>query len=332
MLCSQHRLNITRSETVSDLRQRSDERLARAQGAVTEGWRGYPQAATAQEDIERTNAHYDLPPEFFLTLTGGRWNCYSCNLWDGATTETESQERKLDFLAELMQLRPGQRVLDVGCGWGGPLVYLAKRYAVRGVGLMLSAPQLTYAQERARSERVDVDFRVCHWRDFEDGEPFDAVYTDEVIVHFQDQLGYFQKVRTLLRERGVMLSKEAHFASGRYFRPTAAGVVVSDIFEESGSYGLLHDELALVDRAGFALERTVSIPIRNYRKTLEAWQANLTRSRDRLEDLVGPEQYRRYLRYLRIGSRIVAGPWMTLDVVLARAPANGAANRCLSSS
>jgi cyclopropane-fatty-acyl-phospholipid synthase len=304
---------------VSDPNKRINNPLARAESAVTEGWRGYPRAATGQEDVERTNAHYDLPPEFFLTLTGGRWNCYSCNFWDGATTETESQEQKLDLLAALMELRPGQRVLDVGCGWGGPLVYLAKRYAVRGVGLMLSKPQLTYARERAQSEGVDVEFRVCHWRDFEDGETFDAVYTDEVIVHFQDLLGYFEKVRSLLRERGVMLNKEAHFASRRYFRPTAAGVVVSDIFEESGSYGLLHEELALVDQAGFALERAVSIPIRNYKKTLEAWQENLRRSRDRLEELVGAQQYRRYLRYLRMGSRIVAGPWMTLDVVLARA-------------
>jgi cyclopropane-fatty-acyl-phospholipid synthase len=304
---------------MSDLQARAKDQPPRAESTAEVSWRGYPQPATVEEDTERTNAHYDLPPEFFLKLTGGHWNCYSCNLWDGAATETESQERKLDLLADLMELRPGQRVLDVGCGWGGPLVYLAKRYGVRGVGLMLSTPQLTYAQQRARSERVDVDFRVCHWRDFEDGEPFDAVYTDEVIVHFQDLLAYFKRVRRFLGERGAMLNKEAHFASRRFFRPTAAGLVVSDIFEESGSYGLLHDELALVDQAGFALERTVSIPIRNYKKTLEAWQANLTRSRGRLEELVGPQQYRRYLRYLRVGSRIVAGPWMTLDVVLARA-------------
>lgn len=319
MLWSPDRLKGTRRGTVSDPQEPASGHPALVEGAVIEGWSGYPRAATAQEDVERTNAHYDLPPEFFLTLTGGRWNCYSSNLWDGATTETESQERKLDILAELMQLRPGQRVLDVGCGWGGSLVYLAGRYGVRGVGLMLSTPQLMYAQERARSEGVDVEFKVCHWRDFEDSEAFDAVYTDEVIVHFRDMLGYFQKVRSLLRQRGVMLNKEAHFASRRYFRPTAAGLVVSDIFEESGSYGLLHDELALVDQAGFALERTVPIPLRNYAKTLAAWQENLRRSRDRLEELVGPEQYRRYQRYLRMGSRITAGPWMTLDVVLSRA-------------
>lgn len=311
---------------MSDTETRADERPMPAEDAASKGWRGYPQAATAQEDVERTNAHYDLPPEFFLTLTGGKWNCYSSNLWDGSATETEAQERKLDLLADLMELRPGQRVLDVGCGWGGPLVYLAKRYGVRGVGLMLSAPQLDYAQERARREDADVEFRICHWQDFDDGEAFDAVYTDEVIVHFRDKLGYFRKVRSILRERGVMLNKEGHFASSQYYRPTAAGAAVSDIFVESGSYGLLHDELALVDQMGFALERTVPIPVRNYKKTLDTWAANLRRSRDRLEELVSPEQYRRYLRYLRLASRIAGGPWMTVDVVLARKLADGAAN------
>jgi cyclopropane-fatty-acyl-phospholipid synthase len=285
--------------------------------AGAEGWSGYQRASTADEDVERTNSHYDLPPEFFLTLTGGRWNCYSCNLWEGAATETESQERKLDLLADLMGLRPGQRVLDVGCGWGGPLVYLAKRYGVHGVGLMLSSPQLECAEERARREGVDVDFRVCHWHDLEDAEGFDAVYTDEVIVHFQDQLGFFRKVRRLLRGSGVMLNKEAHFAHERFFRPTAAGAVVSDIFGESGSYGLLGDELSAADSAGFAVERVVSIPIENYSKTLEAWQANLRRSRRRLERLVGADQYRRYMRYLRVGRRITSGPWMTVDIVVA---------------
>ena len=134
--------------------RRTNDPSVRTDGAVREGWGGYPRAATAQEDVERTNAHYDLPPEFFLTLTGGRWNCYSCNLWDGATTETESQERKLDLLAELMELRPGQRVLDVGSGWGGSLVYLAKRYDVRGVGLMLSTPQLAAPAERKNTSQL----------------------------------------------------------------------------------------------------------------------------------------------------------------------------------
>src|SRR5687768_8297014 len=94
------------------------------------------QARTVDEDRERTNGHYEQPVEFFLTMTGGEWNVYSANLWDAhISSVTESQEAKLDLLAEAMQLKPGQRIMDVGCGWGGPLVYLCKKYGVSGVGL-----------------------------------------------------------------------------------------------------------------------------------------------------------------------------------------------------
>jgi cyclopropane fatty-acyl-phospholipid synthase-like methyltransferase len=96
---------------------------------------------SVEEDRVRTNVHYEQPPEFFYLITGGEWNCYSCNLWDGATTDTESQEAKLDQTAALAGLERGMRILDVGCGWAGPLAYLCQRYGVSGVGLTLSPSQ-----------------------------------------------------------------------------------------------------------------------------------------------------------------------------------------------
>ena len=107
------------------------------------------QPLTVEEDIERTNVHYEQPAEFFLTLTGGEWNTYSCGIWaDADTTLTESQEAKLDMIASLLQLRPGMRLLEVGAGWGGPLTYLTTRYGVEGVGLTISPIQLEAARER----------------------------------------------------------------------------------------------------------------------------------------------------------------------------------------
>jgi cyclopropane-fatty-acyl-phospholipid synthase len=291
-------------------------------------WQGYTSAYAVEEDFERTNTHYDLPAEFFVALTGGRWNCYSCNLWDGATTETESQERKLDLLAELMDLRPGQRVLDVGSGWGGPLVYLTKRYGVRGVGISLSPTQLAYAKERAERERVPVDFRVCHWRDFEDGEPFDAVYTDEVVCHFKHLAGYFDKVKRLLKPGGRMLNKELHLTSSKYLRETKAGSFLTGIIGGSGEYRLLHDELAVLDRAGFALEQVRQIPIANFQKTSDAWLKNLQHDRARLEEIVGLEEYRRAATYLRFARRSFADPIVSVDVVLATPVEHHAERNC----
>ncbi|TMC46258.1 MAG: hypothetical protein E6J20_21265, partial [Chloroflexi bacterium] len=85
-------------------------------------------AYSVEEDRHRTNVHYEQPAEFFTLITGGEWTVYSCNLWDeGTADDTASQEAKLELIARLAGLSPGMRLLDVGCGWAGPLTYLSTR-------------------------------------------------------------------------------------------------------------------------------------------------------------------------------------------------------------
>jgi len=293
---------------------RHDQQDRQGRGGM---WRRY----SPEEDQARTNVHYQQPPEFFTTITGGAWNVYSCNIWQPGDDETAAQERKLDRLAQLMRLQPGQRVLDVGCGWGGPLVYLARRYGVSGVGLTLSETQREYAERRVREHGVDVTVRECHWASFEDERPFDAVYTDEVIVHFNDLRGYFGKVSSLLAPGGRMLNKELHFTSAAYMKNvTRAMQFVNEIYGETGNYRPLHEELALVDQAGLELERVEQVAMSHYLRTGDAWISNMQRNRARLEALVGPEYYRRFLTYLRIAKRNFAGPSKTLDIVVSARP------------
>src|SRR5713226_9712391 len=87
------------------------------------------------EETIRSSYHYELDPEFFYILTGGDWHAYSCLFWEDGFTATEAQQTKLDRMAELMELKPGMSILDVGCGWGGPLVYLCKKYGTTGHGI-----------------------------------------------------------------------------------------------------------------------------------------------------------------------------------------------------
>lgn len=279
-------------------------------------WRGY----TTDDDKARINSHYDRPAEFFTTLTGGEWNVYSCNLWEGASDDTESQERKLDVMARMLDLRPGQRVLDVGCGWGGPLVYLAKKYGIIGVGITPSPRQVDHANARAAQHGAPARFVVSHWREFTDAAPFDAIYSDEVIVHFNDLGGFFEKARSLLRPGGLMLNKELHFASSRYMELSRAMVFINKLAGETGNYRMLHDELMLLDRAGFDLVGLEQMATANYVRTLDGWLDNMREARTQLERLVGPEDYRRFRTYLKVSRRSHSGPSMTLDLVLARAP------------
>jgi cyclopropane-fatty-acyl-phospholipid synthase len=274
------------------------------------------QRYSVEEDKAQTNVHYEQPPEFFYAFTGGVWNTYSCNLWDtGATDDTASQEAKLDLFAELMRLQPGQRILDVGCGWGGPLSYLSKRYGVKGVGLTLSPTQKRYAEQRIAAVGADVVIHECHWQDFTDDEPFDAVYTDEVIVHFSDIGGFFQKAYDLLKPGGWLVNKELHYANGRYKNLSRADVFVNEIYGLTGNYRILGEELVLLDRIGFSQQNVHQMSMENYWQTADHWLSNMHAHREELHALVGVEYYRRFRTYLKIVRKMTRLGTMTLDVV-----------------
>lgn len=275
------------------------------------------QPLTPDADKERTNVHYEQPPRFFTAFTGGEWNTYSCNLWDEATSVTESQEAKLDLLARHMELRPGMRIMDVGCGWGGPLTYLCKRYGVRGVGLTLSSRQAEYAN--ARIARHDVDARVveCHWRDYVDPEQFDAIYTDEVIVHFHDLTGFFSRCHALLGPAGRMVNKELHFTHPSYARLTRATYLIQEIYGYTGNYRTLADELGRLHEAGFEAAHIESIPHRHYAVTMKHWLSSMHAHRDELIGLVGQSFYLKFRKYLKVAEMWVTSRTCTTDVIVA---------------
>jgi cyclopropane-fatty-acyl-phospholipid synthase len=275
------------------------------------------QSYSKEEYKARTNLHYEQPPEFFFPILGGEWQIYSCNLWEHATNDTESQAEKMDLFARLMNLRPGQRILDVGCGWGGPLVYLCKTYGLTGVGLNLSPTQRRVAQQRAADYGVDVQIVECNWEDFTDDQGFDAVYTDEAIVHFTHLGQFFGKVHSLLRPGGCMLNKECHFTNSRYNRElTRANVFNHEIFGLTGGYRTLADELTLVDQNNFEVRAIHQIDLEHYRRTADRWLSNMYEHRAELQALVGEEYYRQFRAYLKLVRRTFSGTKMTLDAIL----------------
>jgi cyclopropane-fatty-acyl-phospholipid synthase len=276
------------------------------------------QSYTPAEDKQHTNVHYEQPPEFFYAITGGTWNVYSCNWWEGTTTDTEAQEAKLDLFARMMDLKPGQRILDVGCGWAGPLVYLSTKYGVEGVGLTLSPTQKSCADERIARHKAYVTVYEQHWAEYEDDRPFDAIYTDEVIVHFQDLQGFFDRAHALLKPRGYFLNKELHFSSSYYKTLGRGDVFVNEIYGLTGNYRTLGEELTMLDAAGFELQGAHPMAKQHYRIQADRWQANMSLHRDRLQQLVGKDYYRRFRTYLKLVGRIFSGDQMTIDIVVSR--------------
>ena len=279
----------------------------------------FHQSYSPEEDKERTNVHYEQPVEFFYTLTGGKWNVYSCNWWDPDTTdETVSQEAKLDIFASLMHLKPGQRILDVGCGWGGPLTYLCTKYNLRGVGLTLSPKQKAAAEARVAHYGADIKIVESHWQEYNDDEGFDAVYTDEVIVHFNALGDFFNKVNSLLHEGGWMLNKELHNVHPEYGKINRTTARVNAIYGFTGNYRSLGEELALANNAGFEVQQIVQFPRAHYLKTATSWITNMENNRGYLTELVGADYYKQFLVYLKIVYRMFSGEKLTIDTIVSR--------------
>lgn len=150
--------------------------------------------------FEIGKAHYDLGNDLFEAMLGKRL-VYSCGYWAEADNVDDAQEAKLDLVCRKLQLRQGQRVLDIGCGWGEALKFAAERYDVEGVGVTVSEEQAEYA--RKLCEGLPVEIRLQDYRELD--ETFDAVYSIGMFEHVghKNYRSYFEVVRRCLKSDGL---------------------------------------------------------------------------------------------------------------------------------
>jgi cyclopropane-fatty-acyl-phospholipid synthase len=164
---------------------------------------------TIARDRRAVRHHYDVGNEFFALFLDPSMT-YSCAYWaGGATTLEEAQEAKLELVCRKLGLREGERVLDVGCGWGSFVLHAATRHGVNAVGITLSEEQARLARERAREAGVAdrVQFRVADYREVSDG-PFDAIASIGMVEHVgAEQIDvYARRLHGLLRPGGRLLN------------------------------------------------------------------------------------------------------------------------------
>jgi len=268
-----------------------------------------------EEDTARSAYHYEQDPEFYFIQTAGEWNIYSCLMWEDGFTVTQAQEKKLDKLAECMQLKPGMHIMDVGCGWGGPLTYLCKKYGVTGHGITVSEKQAIAARARAMRHGVNATFEVVHWKNLPEVETYDAIYSDEVIVHFFDLGGFFAKCHKLLKTNGMMVHKELHWPHPKFAEVTALGDHVHKIFGFTGNYLPLWKELQLLNENGFKIAGIIEISMIDYQKTIDVWLKNIFDNRERCKQIVTEEFYTTFRAYLKAVRRFMASEVFLLDIV-----------------
>jgi cyclopropane-fatty-acyl-phospholipid synthase len=145
--------------------------------------------------------HYDLGNDLYEAMLDDRM-VYTCAIWDGVDTLEAAQKQKLEAMCQKLDLRPGQRVLDIGCGWGSFMKYAAERYGVECVGLSVSKEQIAYG--RTACADLPIEFVFADYREYADEQGFDHIVSIEMLeaVGPKNFRTYFETVHGLLRPGG----------------------------------------------------------------------------------------------------------------------------------
>jgi cyclopropane-fatty-acyl-phospholipid synthase len=253
-------------------------------------------------DKRAVTYHYDVSNDFFALFLGPSMT-YSCALWSrGAETLEEAQEAKLELVCTKLGLREGERVLDVGCGWGSFAIHAAQRHGVHVTGITLSEPQAEGARRRAEEAGVAdrVDFRVMDYRE-PHGERFDAVASIGMVEHVGSVNidAYARTLAALLPPGGRLLNHG--IARLRVGEPEAGPFSERFVFPDAAPLHLSRMQLAL-ERAGFETTHVEGLRV-DYVRTLREWAARLDASHAEALRLAGPERLRVWQVYLRAARR-----------------------------
>jgi cyclopropane-fatty-acyl-phospholipid synthase len=255
-----------------------------------------------ERDAKAVRHHYDVSNEFFSLFLDASMT-YSCAIFSlGAETLETAQEEKLEMVARKLALKEGDRVLDVGCGWGSFPLWAATRHGARVVGITLSSPQAERARQRAEAAGVAdrVEIRVMDYRDLA-GERFDAIASIGMVEHVgAAQIDvYAHTLASLLAPGGRLLNHG--IARLRHTDPEAGPFSERYVFPDAEPLHLSRVLLAL-ERAGFVTHHVEGFGD-DYAETLRHWARRLDENLDDAVRLAGPERVRVWRLYLRMARR-----------------------------
>jgi cyclopropane-fatty-acyl-phospholipid synthase len=248
-------------------------------------------------DAKAISHHYDVSNRFYELLLGPSM-VYSCAYFadPGEALET-AQERKLELICQKLRLEPGERLLDVGCGWGSLLLHAATHHGVRALGVTLSEAQARYARERIRLAGLEgrVEVRVADYREVRDG-PFDKIASVGMYEHVggDELVRYAATIRGLLRPGGLFLN---HGIARLHSDPPASDTLVSRYVFPDGEMRPVTDVMAAIQQAELEVRDVESLR-EHYTLTLRGWAANLAAHRDEAIAEVGAERERVWRLYI----------------------------------
>lgn len=270
-----------------------------------------------RRDAQAIAHHYDVSNEFYALLLDPLM-VYTCAYYRDADGKLEqAQQDKLDLICRKLRLRPGERMLDIGCGWGGLSIWATQHYGVRAHGVTLSRAQAEWAAARITREGLQDRCRVEH-RDFRDlpGEArYDKIAAIGVIEHvgIANYPSFFGQVRRMLKDGGLYLNHGIHHEL-HWKRTSQTDFLCRYVFPNGDLSGLT-ETLTEMERAGWELLDVENLRL-HYARTCQQWVERLRARADEARALVSEQIYRTWLLYLTCSSVAFRGGSIGLYQVL----------------
>ena len=265
-------------------------------------------------DRKNISYHYDVSNDFYSLWLDKRRD-------DSLET---AQEQKLDHICRKLDLKPGERFLDIGCGWGGLILWAAEHYGVLATGITLSQNQHDYVQQQIQERGLQnqVQVHLMDYRDVPEENPFDKIASVGMFEHVgRANLGkYFAKINRLLKPGGLVMN---HGITSAGMHTEGLGSGISDFIEQYVFPGgeLVHVSEVVSALSQQGLECWDAECLRpHYARTLWHWVDRLEANETQAKNLVGEEKYRIWQIYMAGSAHAFERGWMSLFQVLGGKP------------
>jgi len=283
-----------------------------------------------RDNKEFIQFHYDISNDFYGLFLGNEMQ-YSCGYFtDPDNSLDQAQYDKLDMICRKLRLKPGEKLLDIGCGWGGLICHAAQKYGVTAHGVTLSQQQFDFA--RAKVKRLGLEDRITV--ELRDYSTLDGTYDKIASIGMFEHIGianmpkYFRKIKSLLRDRGILLN---HGIS-RHAKPTKRAarkirperrLLLKYIFPGSELDNVGHT-IDVLEMNGFEVH-DVEAWREHYALTSRHWYRRLMARQEDAVSFVGREKLRMWLLYLAgVSIGFTDGSMHICQVVATRHSAKGA--------
>ena len=249
-------------------------------------------------DRQTIHYHYDLPAEFYALWLDPRM-VYSCAYFSKPEEDLDSaQVRKLDYICRKLRLSPGERLLDIGCGWGALIIHAAAHYGVECVGITLSVPQAEVARKRVRAAGLNDLCRVevSDYRDINHDQQYDRIASVGMFEHVGEALlpEYFDQAWDLLRPGGAFLNHGIAYSAT--YRRRGPSFTDRYVFPD-GEPVPISTSLRAAELSGFELRDVESLR-EHYALTLHHWVQRLEAHRQEACRITDDTTYRIWRLYM----------------------------------